>query len=176
MNLWRSFRPSGLADAGRAAPGACRRGRLRPVRLRDGAQWSRIRLADRAHLEPWEPEHGAELGCAACGLAVAVGVFGAAVGGPQGPHAAVCDRGRRGVRRSADHRERHPRRAAVGVDRLLGGQLAHRRRGGDRGAGARDGPLRSARSGCIGWRRRCGRRTPRAGRCWRKSGSARRAC
>ncbi|MGK2880275.1 MAG: GNAT family N-acetyltransferase [Mycobacterium sp.] len=28
---------------------------LRPVRLRDGAQWSRIRQADRAHLEPWEP-------------------------------------------------------------------------------------------------------------------------
>lgn len=29
--------------------------RLRPVRLRDAAQWSRIRLADRDHLEPWEP-------------------------------------------------------------------------------------------------------------------------
>jgi ribosomal-protein-alanine N-acetyltransferase len=29
--------------------------RLRPVRLRDGAQWSRIRLRDQAHLEPWEP-------------------------------------------------------------------------------------------------------------------------
>lgn len=29
--------------------------RLRPVRLRDGAVWSRIRLTDRAHLEPWEP-------------------------------------------------------------------------------------------------------------------------
>ena len=29
--------------------------RLRPVRLRDGAVWSRIRLADRNHLEPWEP-------------------------------------------------------------------------------------------------------------------------
>ncbi|MFC7676717.1 GNAT family N-acetyltransferase [Mycolicibacterium sp. GCM10028919] len=29
--------------------------RLRPVRLRDGGVWSRIRLADRAHLEPWEP-------------------------------------------------------------------------------------------------------------------------
>lgn len=29
--------------------------RLRAVRMRDGAQWSRIRLADRAHLEPWEP-------------------------------------------------------------------------------------------------------------------------
>ncbi len=28
---------------------------LRPVRLRDAAQWSRTRLADRAHLEPWEP-------------------------------------------------------------------------------------------------------------------------
>lgn len=32
--------------------------RLRPIRLRDGAQWSRIRLADRAHLEPWEPASG----------------------------------------------------------------------------------------------------------------------
>ena len=32
--------------------------RLRPVRLRDGAQWSRIRLTDRAHLEPWEPATG----------------------------------------------------------------------------------------------------------------------
>ncbi len=30
--------------------------RLRPVRLRDGTQWSRIRLADRANLEPWEPD------------------------------------------------------------------------------------------------------------------------
>ena len=29
--------------------------RLRAVRMRDGAQWSRIRMADRAHLEPWEP-------------------------------------------------------------------------------------------------------------------------
>ncbi|MEZ0051449.1 ribosomal-protein-alanine N-acetyltransferase [Mycobacterium sp. MAA66] len=29
--------------------------RLRPVRLRDGAVWSRIRLAERDHLEPWEP-------------------------------------------------------------------------------------------------------------------------
>ena len=32
--------------------------RLRPIRFRDGAQWSRIRLADRAHLEPWEPAAG----------------------------------------------------------------------------------------------------------------------
>lgn len=29
--------------------------RLRPVRMRDGGQWSRARLADREHLEPWEP-------------------------------------------------------------------------------------------------------------------------
>ncbi|SEH65848.1 ribosomal-protein-alanine N-acetyltransferase [Mycolicibacterium rutilum] len=34
--------------------------RLRPVRLRDGAQWSRIRLAERAHLEPWEPATGVD--------------------------------------------------------------------------------------------------------------------
>ncbi|MGV0624705.1 GNAT family N-acetyltransferase [Mycolicibacter minnesotensis] len=29
--------------------------RLRPVRMRDGVSWSRIRLADRHHLEQWEP-------------------------------------------------------------------------------------------------------------------------
>lgn len=29
--------------------------RLRPVRMRDGVQWSRGRLLDREHLEPWEP-------------------------------------------------------------------------------------------------------------------------
>jgi [ribosomal protein S5]-alanine N-acetyltransferase len=34
--------------------------RLRPIRLRDAAQWSRIRLADRAHLEPWEPVAGVD--------------------------------------------------------------------------------------------------------------------
>lgn len=34
--------------------------RLRPVRLRDAAQWGRIRLADRAHLEPWEPVTGVD--------------------------------------------------------------------------------------------------------------------
>ena len=29
--------------------------RLRPIRMRDGVQWSKSRLADRARLEPWEP-------------------------------------------------------------------------------------------------------------------------
>ncbi len=29
--------------------------RLRPIRMRDAATWSRIRIADRAFLEPWEP-------------------------------------------------------------------------------------------------------------------------
>lgn len=28
---------------------------LRPIRLRDAAAWSRTRLRDRKHLEPWEP-------------------------------------------------------------------------------------------------------------------------
>lgn len=34
--------------------------RLRPIRLRDGGTWSRIRLADRKHLEPWEPTTGVD--------------------------------------------------------------------------------------------------------------------
>ncbi len=34
--------------------------RLRPARLRDGVTWSRLRLAERPNLEPWEPS--AELG------------------------------------------------------------------------------------------------------------------
>jgi [ribosomal protein S5]-alanine N-acetyltransferase len=34
--------------------------RLRPVRLRDAAQWSRARLADRTHLEPYEPSTEAD--------------------------------------------------------------------------------------------------------------------
>lgn len=29
--------------------------RLRPARMRDGALWSRLRLAERDNLEPWEP-------------------------------------------------------------------------------------------------------------------------
>lgn len=29
--------------------------RLRPARMRDGGNWSRIRLAERDNLEPWEP-------------------------------------------------------------------------------------------------------------------------
>lgn len=33
--------------------------RLRPVRLRDGADWARIRLRDEEYLRPWEPtSHG----------------------------------------------------------------------------------------------------------------------
>ncbi|MGE2721506.1 GNAT family N-acetyltransferase [Mycolicibacterium celeriflavum] len=61
MNLWRSssVHPGWPMSAGplRVAAGMVR---LRPIRLRDGAQWSRIRLADRAHLEPWEPAAGAD--------------------------------------------------------------------------------------------------------------------
>lgn len=56
MNLWssRSQHPGWPVPAGplRVSGGLVR---LRPVRFRDGAQWSRTRLADRSHLEPWEP-------------------------------------------------------------------------------------------------------------------------
>ncbi|OHV06317.1 GNAT family N-acetyltransferase [Mycobacterium talmoniae] len=56
MNLWRSSSqhpgwPKVLGPL-RVAAGVIR---LRPVRMRDGAHWSRIRLADRAYLERWEP-------------------------------------------------------------------------------------------------------------------------
>jgi len=54
-----SAHPGWPAPAGplRVAAGVIR---LRPVRLRDAAAWSRIRQADRAHLEPWEPAAGVE--------------------------------------------------------------------------------------------------------------------
>jgi len=56
VNLW----GSGAAHPGWPVPvgplrvpaGAVR---LRPVRMRDGAQWSRTRVAERDKLEPWEP-------------------------------------------------------------------------------------------------------------------------
>lgn len=56
MNFW----GGGAAHPGWPAPVGpleVRAGvvRLRPARLRDGALWSRIRLAERAELEPWEP-------------------------------------------------------------------------------------------------------------------------
>jgi len=57
VNFWgrqNSAHPGWPAAVGplRVAAGVVR---LRPVRMRDGAQWSRIRLAEREHLEPWEP-------------------------------------------------------------------------------------------------------------------------
>ncbi|MGH3967071.1 MAG: GNAT family N-acetyltransferase [Mycobacterium sp.] len=56
MNLWRtsSQHPGWPMPVGplRVGAGVIR---LRPVRMRDAAQWSRVRLADRSHLEPWEP-------------------------------------------------------------------------------------------------------------------------
>jgi ribosomal-protein-alanine N-acetyltransferase len=61
VNLWRSssLHPGWPESVGplRVPAGVVR---LRPVRLRDAAQWSRIRLADRAHLEPWEPATGVD--------------------------------------------------------------------------------------------------------------------
>jgi [ribosomal protein S5]-alanine N-acetyltransferase len=56
VNLWRSTsaHPGWPTPVGpiRVPAGLVR---LRPVRLRDGVAWSRVRLADRSHLEPWEP-------------------------------------------------------------------------------------------------------------------------
>lgn len=56
MNLWRnsSVHPGWPMAVGpvRVAAGVVR---LRPVRMRDAAQWSRSRTADRQYLEPWEP-------------------------------------------------------------------------------------------------------------------------
>ncbi len=56
MNLWRvgSAHPGWPRAVGplRVPLGVIR---LRPVRMRDAAQWSRTRLAERSHLEPWEP-------------------------------------------------------------------------------------------------------------------------
>lgn len=56
MNLWRnsSVHPGWPTPLGplRVAGGVIR---LRPVRMRDAQPWSRIRLADQAHLAPWEP-------------------------------------------------------------------------------------------------------------------------
>jgi len=56
MNMWRtsSLHPGWPLPVG---PLRVRGGvvRLRPVRLRDAGQWSRLRLADRHLLEPWEP-------------------------------------------------------------------------------------------------------------------------
>lgn len=56
MNLWRSSsqHPGWPLVVGplRVSAGVIR---LRPVRMRDASQWSRIRLADRNHLAPWEP-------------------------------------------------------------------------------------------------------------------------
>src|ERR1700716_3891753 len=51
MNLWRS---SSL-HPGWPMPVGPLRVPAGLGRLRDAAPWSRIRLADRAHLEPWEP-------------------------------------------------------------------------------------------------------------------------
>lgn len=56
MNLWRnsSLHPGWPRSVGplRVSAGLVL---LRPVRMRDATLWSRIRLADRSLLEPWEP-------------------------------------------------------------------------------------------------------------------------
>ena len=142
MNLWRSssLHPGWPMPVGplRVPAGLVR---LRPVRLRDASQWSRIRLADRAHLEPWEPvtdvnwevRHAISSWPSVCS-----GLRSEARKGRMLPYVIEVD-GR--VLRPADHRQRDTRRAAVGVDRLLGGQHGYRGRGGDGRAGTGPRPL-----------------------------------
>lgn len=57
MNLWGGRSAVHPGWPGSVGPLRVRGGvvRLRPARMRDGANWSRIRLAERANLEPWEP-------------------------------------------------------------------------------------------------------------------------
>ena len=115
--------------------------RLRPVRMRDAGQWSRTRIADREFLEPWEPSaesdwdarHTVSSWPSVCSER-------AGRSAPR-PDAAVRDRGRRPVPRAADHRQCHPRRTPLGVDRLLGAQRGHRRGSRHRRGGAGAGPL-----------------------------------
>jgi hypothetical protein len=63
------------------------------------------------------------LDCATLGFDVAGGVFELAGGSAQRPDAALRDRAERRVLWAADDRERHARRVAVGLDRLLGVQF-----------------------------------------------------
>ncbi len=57
--IWGGARPTGRHPGWPARTRALRVPagvvELRPVRLRDGAAWSRIRLRDEEHLAPWEP-------------------------------------------------------------------------------------------------------------------------
>ena len=59
------------------------------MRLRDGAVWSRIRLSDQAHLEPWEPVADVNWQVRHASFVMAVDMFGTARRGAQGSHAAV---------------------------------------------------------------------------------------
>src|SRR5581483_2353802 len=74
-------------------------------------------------------------------VVVAVGVFRVASRGAEGPDASVRDRTRRPVLRTVDDRQRHARRVAVGVDRVLGVEFGDGPRGGDGRAGIGSGPL-----------------------------------
>ncbi len=96
--------------------------RLRAVRMRDGAQWSRIRLSDRAHLEPWEPSADGDWAIrhsTAAWPAVCSSLRAEARKGRMLPYAIELDGQFCG---QTDHRQRHARGAALSVDRLLGVQ------------------------------------------------------
>jgi len=125
VNLWRSssLHPGWPMPVGplRVPAGLVR---LRPVRLRDAAPWSRIRLADRAHPGTVGTGDRCELGSAARGFVVAIGMLGVALGGTQGVGcfrtSSRVDGQFSGQLTIGNVTHGAP---ALGVDRILGGQL-----------------------------------------------------
>ena len=168
---------SGLAGVCGAAAGRCGGDPAAggaDARWRQG--WSRTRLADRAHLEPWEPSADGDWTVrhtVAAWPVVCSSLRAEADRGRMLPYVIELDGQFCG---QFDHRQCHARGVAIGVDRLLGDQLGDRRRGGHRRTGVGSGPL--LRSGDAASRR--GHRAPgecgEPGRAGKGRGSAKRVC
>src|SRR6478672_5438175 len=102
-----------MADARRPPARSRRAGATAP-----GAAARRVTMQPDSAGRSWPPGtmgtcYRSELASPTRDLVVASSLFGIALGGSQGADAALRHRGRRGVLRSADHRQRDTRRAAV---------------------------------------------------------------
>ena len=138
MNLWRSNSPpipGGRCPSARCGCPAvwcgCVRCGCATPRSGAGSGWPTGRTWSRGSRAPmwdWEVRHAISSWPSVCS-----GLRSEARKGRMLPYVIEA---RRGVQRTADHRQRHARRAAVGVDRLLGGELGDRRGSGDGRAGA----------------------------------------
>ncbi len=92
---------------------------VRPVKLRDAAVWSRLRIRDREHLEPWEPPENRP------GMLATTSPSGRPCAETFAPKRArqdpsPGDRTRREVLRAGHHRKCGARRSAVRLGGLLG--------------------------------------------------------